>query len=161
MELKLIRHWLVFKFTDLKNRTQFVLEQLNDEQVNWRPEGESNSISNLIFHMGENIRERIGKGIHGVDYTRDRDREFADMRISRAEAQELLTARFAELIRTAETLPEAAWFQTQRVRQQEKTNLDILLQSAAHFSEHVGQILYIAKMCLGERYQSASIPKKK
>lgn len=161
MNVDLIRQWLTVKFTDLQSRTRYVLDQLSDEQVNWRPDDESNSIANLVYHMTENIKERIGKGIHQFDYTRDRDREFELFWISRAELIELITVHFDELIRTTQQLPEEAWFQTQLIRNNERTNMDILLQSATHFSEHVGQILYIAKMCLGEAYKTTSIPKKR
>jgi hypothetical protein len=43
------------------------------------------------------------------------------------------------------------------VRKRERTNLDMLHQCAAHYSEHMGQILYIAKQILKEKYKSTSI----
>jgi hypothetical protein len=36
----------------------------------------------------------------------------------------------------------------------ERSNIEILLQCATHFSEHMGQILYIAKICLDDSYET-------
>lgn len=46
----------------------------------------------------------------------------------------------------------------QRIRNREVTILDILFTVVTHMSEHVGQILYIAKSRLGARYRVLSIP---
>lgn len=67
---------------------------------------------------------------------------------------------FRELIETTKKSSSETLTQTQLVRNRERTNLDILLQCATHFSEHMGQILYIGKMCLDEDYKTTSIPRR-
>lgn len=47
--------------------------------------------------------------------------------------------------------------EVQQVRDQKRTNLDLLHQCAAHYSEHMGQILYITKYILKDKYKSTSI----
>jgi hypothetical protein len=41
------------------------------------------------------------------------------------------------------------------------TVLDIYLQMMSHLSEHAGQIIYIAKLRLGDNYVTTTIPKNK
>ena len=50
--------------------------------------------------------------------------------------------------------------QVQQVRGKERSNLDILHQCATHYSEHMGQIFYIAKQCLAVQYKATSIYKQ-
>lgn len=65
------------------------------------------------------------------------------------------------LNKTMEQLSDEAWHHTQIVRKKERTHLDMLLQCASHFSEHMGQILYIGKMIKEEQYEMTSIPLKR
>jgi len=58
-------------------------------------------------------------------------------------------------------MTEESLMSTQLVRNKERLNLDMLLQCAMHFSEHLGQVLYIAKSIKDETYLSTSIPKKR
>lgn len=45
---------LLTKFEQIKNRILSVINQLSDEDINWRPNEESNSISNLVIHIAGN-----------------------------------------------------------------------------------------------------------
>ncbi|TVY07785.1 DinB family protein [Paenibacillus cremeus] len=152
---------LAQKFGDIENRITQALDQLNDEQVNWRPNESSNSIANLIIHMCGNLNERVGKGILQKPYSRDRDQEFEYTYTAKKELLDLMRATFEETIITTSQATDDMLEATQTVRQNERTNLDILLQCATHMSEHLGQILYIGKMLLDEQYISTSIPRSK
>jgi hypothetical protein len=65
------------------------------------------------------------------------------------------------LVQTARGATEQTLMQTQRVRGKERANADILMQCAAHFSEHLGQVLYIGKLLKGSDYVTTSIPRKR
>jgi hypothetical protein len=39
--------------------------------------------------------------------------------------------------------------------------MDAINRQLAHYSSHVGQIIYVGKMLLNDRWVSLSIPKKK
>src|SRR4051812_20769821 len=54
------------------------LEQLDDEQVNWRPFEQQNSAANLVLHLCGNVRQWIIAGVGGKPDTRERAREFSD-----------------------------------------------------------------------------------
>jgi len=46
------RDWLVKKVEEIRRRTLKGISQLDDEQLNWRPNESSHSISTLV-HRGE------------------------------------------------------------------------------------------------------------
>lgn len=156
-----IKNLLVKKFEEIRRRILLVLDQLDDQQVNWCPNPSSNSISNLIIHIDANISERIRKGINRKEYVRDRDIEFEEMNKTKPELVAIVNQSFDEIIRTLSTMNKDKFQLTQIVRNKERSNLDMFLQCATHFSEHVGQILFIGKMIKSEEYISTSIPKRK
>lgn len=148
------------KFEEIQRRIILVLDQLSDEQVNWRPNESSNSIANLIIHIRGNINERITKGIHNKEICRNRDEEFEDIYRTKQDLINITNGSFDEIIETAKMMTKESLMKTQLVRNKERTNLDMLIQCAAHFSEHMGQVLYIGKMVKDREYVTTSIPKK-
>ena len=151
------RSWLSNKFEELRRRILKALQQLSDDQVNWRPDGASHSISTLLRHVDGNIQERIMKGILGHDIHRNRKDEFEPVYMTKPELEKLVQDRFELVIVTVNTIADEQLEQKQQVRNRERTNLDMLHQCAAHYSEHMGQIFYIAKQMLQENYKSTSI----
>lgn len=161
MVTEVIRELLIQKFREIERRILLVIRQLNDEELNWRPNDASNSIANLVVHIRGNINERIVSGIQGLAITRDRDAEFEPVQLSKAELTELTVESFRIVADTVTQLNEEQWQQTQLVRGKERTHLDMLFQCAAHFSEHMGQIFYIGKLLKGDEYTTTSIPRRK
>ncbi|WP_127579503.1 DinB family protein [Paenibacillus koleovorans] len=162
MNAKLVTDWMIAKFQEIEKRWLAAIEQLSEEQLNWRPNEESNSIANLVVHIRGNVAERVSAGILGEPPTRDRDAEFAlDVRLAKPELQRLVRESFQLLTGTIAGMSPDQLEQTQSVRGKQRTHLDVLLASAAHFSEHLGQVLYIAKLILDERYVTTSIPRAK
>ncbi|PFG05293.1 DinB family protein [Bacillus sp. es.034] len=153
---------LVTKFVQIKSRMLSVINQLSNDDINWRPNEESNSISNLVIHIAGNIHQRIEVGICGLPDKRERDEEFNINKIvSKEEAIEIIESHFEILDKTIKNLEYEEYLRPQKVRSNEVTILEVLLQCASHFSEHLGQILYIGKMRLNNEYISTSIPRKK
>lgn len=157
MNYQFNREWLVKKFQEIERRILLVMEQLSEEQLNWKPNEQSHRIANLVLHIEGNIKERIAKGILNQNIVRDREAEFSAVFISKAELTTMVEGNFNFLIDIVSKLTDRELEQTQLVRNKEQTNIDILHQCAAHYSEHMGQIFYIAKLCLNESYKSTSI----
>lgn len=160
MKFDSIREWLIHKFIEIETRLLQVLDQLSDEQLNWRPNESSNSIANLLVHIAGNISERISTGINNVESMRNRDQEFETLNMNKSELSTLIQKGFKEIVETSRHISDEELNQTQLIRNRPRRNMDILLQSVTHYSEHMGQALYIAKICLGEEYKSTSIPKR-
>lgn len=156
-----IKELLIKKFVEIKERILMVVDQLDDQELNWKPNEMSNSIANLIVHINANISERIGKGMRHQEFTRDRNAEFEKLYRSKTELIEMINQSFDETIETLATMNEDQLKNTQIVRNRERTHLDMFIQCATHFSEHMGQILYIGKILKNNDYRSTSIPKGK
>lgn len=157
MELSFNQTWLAGKFEEIRRRLLKAIEQLSDEQLNWRPNEVSHSIATLIRHMDGNMKERVEKGILGRDVVRDRARDFVPSPLTQEELLAIVEERFEFLVETVRGLTEVDLTRTQTVRAKERSNLDMLHQCAAHYSEHMGQIFYIAKLSLNDAYKSTSI----
>ncbi|MDX8342410.1 DinB family protein [Rossellomorea sp. YZS02] len=151
------KNWLINKFAEIRNRILKALSQLTDEQVNWMPGDTGHSVSTLIRHIDGNIKERIHKGICNGTFVRNREDEFKPMYRSKEDLIQTVRSQFQFVIDTITQMSEASFLKSQLVRGRERTNLEILHQCAAHFSEHMGQILYIAKLSLKDDYISTSI----
>ncbi|RXZ78820.1 DUF1572 domain-containing protein [Paenibacillaceae bacterium] len=151
------RAWLSKKFEEIQRRTLKAIAQLTDEQLNWVPDEFSHSIPGLLKHIEGNIQERIVKGMLKKEISSARDREFSNSVMTNAEAQLLIQSSLQTVIDLARNITDEMLEDKQIVRGKERTNLDMLHQCAAHYSEHMGQIFYIAKQCLQDQYQSTSV----
>src|SRR5260370_23651026 len=89
------RHFLSAEYLPKIERC---LEQLNDDQIWWRANPESNSIGNLVLHLCGNARQWILAGLGGQMDNRQRDTEFAQTDvISRSELLETLRTTLAKV----------------------------------------------------------------
>src|SRR5919112_5003220 len=52
------------------------LEQLDDAQIWWRPNAQSNSVGNLLLHLAGNARQWVVCGVGGGRDARERQAEF-------------------------------------------------------------------------------------
>jgi len=151
------RDWLSKKFGEIQRRTLLAIDQLSDTQLNLKPNESSLNIPNLLRHIEGNIQERIIKGILKDDVTRDREKEFSMTFMTRGEAELLIQNNLQIVIDLTKNIKDETLEEFQIVRGRERTNLDMLHQCAAHYSEHMGQIFYITKQCLQEKYKSTSV----
>lgn len=158
---QIIKDNLLNKAVEIRRRLLQAIDQLNEEQINWRSNIESNSIANIIVHIKGNIHQRIEAGIHGKPDLRNREEEFdSEIRLTIQEAKRSLSESFDLLENTISEMSKDDLLRDQTVRGKSVTIYDVLNQCNTHFSEHLGQVLYIAKMLLAEAYVSTSIPKK-
>jgi uncharacterized damage-inducible protein DinB len=142
------------RLADSRKRLTGVLNQLSDEDLNWRPNPQSNSITNLILHISGNLQQRYAHNIAGEPDVRDRDSEFVGtVQKSKAELLAAMDGAFQIVDDILGRLPLACLFDTTVVRGQSRTTLDIIAASSAHTAEHLGQIIYIAKIRLGPKYE--------
>jgi uncharacterized damage-inducible protein DinB len=149
--------WLIKKFEEIRRRILKAIDQLDDEQLNWRPDKTSHSISTLLKHIEGNIQERIVKGILHEEVQRNGEDELKQTYIKKSELETIVLDRLQLVIDTIKNITDEKLEQKQMVRNRERTNLDMLHQCAVHYSEHMGQIFYIAKQCLKENYKSTSL----
>jgi hypothetical protein len=135
------------------------LRQLSDEDVNWRPFAEANSIANIVTHLCGNVGQWIVSAVGGAPLDRDRPGEFArDLRATPAE----LIARLDETIRAADAAiaavtPETI-LATRKVQGYDETVLSATFHAVTHFEGHTHQVVYITRLRLGDRYVFKWVP---
>jgi uncharacterized damage-inducible protein DinB len=122
------------------------LELLNDEQIWWRPNTESNSIGNLLLHLSGNVRQWIVSGLGGAADARDRDSEFAQRE---AIARDELLGRLQQTVHEADAtlgrLDPDRLLDRFSIQGFDVSALEAIFHVVEHFSMHAGQIVYITK----------------
>jgi uncharacterized damage-inducible protein DinB len=138
------RHYLG---TEYPTKLRAAVESLPEGALWWRPNDQSNSVGNLLMHLAGNVRQWIVAGVGGAPSTRDRAGEFGARH--GAAAQALL----AELDRTLDEVDQvlarltADDLQTMRTIQgRDVTVLEAVYHVVEHFSLHLGQIVFVAKL---------------
>lgn len=123
------------------------LALLNEEQIWWRSNPQSNSVGNLLLHLSGNVRQWIVVGLGGATDTRDRDAEFAQRNaIPRDELIGRLKQTLHEADETLAALDPERLLEKVRIQGLEVSVLEAILHVVEHFSMHAGQIVYITKL---------------
>lgn len=128
-------------------RVRACVEKLGDEQLWWRPNEASNSIANLLLHLGGNLRQYVVSGVGGAPDERRREEEFGERgSLSASELIERLAATVAEADRTLEQLDPEILTERRTIQGREVTLLDAIGHAVEHFAMHTGQITYVTKL---------------
>jgi len=103
------------------HRILLCIEKLTNEQLQFRPNTNSNSINNQILHLNGNVRQWLIASLSNAKDIRKRDEEFdTKNQLAKDELVAILI----------------------------KLEKDIIIHVIEHFSYHLGQITYITKMLL-------------
>lgn len=104
----------------------------------------SNSAGNLCLHLIGNLNHFIGAVLGKTGYVRERDKEFSDKNVPRADMLAQLEKTIAVVTETLRNLPDSAMnedFTVDKRGQIVKTDF-MLLHLLGHLSYHLGQINY-------------------
>ena len=123
------------------------LEALNDGQIWWRANEDSNTIGNLVLHLTGSTRFFIGHGVGDSGFVRNRAREFAEQGPL---VKEELLAHFDVAMAEADRVLAA--FDASRVNEttdrtgKTVTYGELILNQLLHFTAHTGQIVFATKL---------------
>ncbi|MFZ5817902.1 MAG: DinB family protein [Bacillota bacterium] len=150
------------RMADLLRRARLAMEQLSDEEINWRPNELSNSIANLVIHLEGNLQHFVEARVGGAESRRNRDAEFNSREfMTRAQAVERLSAAVERADAVLARLAPERLGELSELNGRQVSHLELLLIITVHLGEHVGQILYIAKALRGEGYQVVLNPHRR
>lgn len=137
------------------------LAQMSDDGLNHVPSQESNSAAMIVRHVSGNLASRFTDFLQsdGEKPWRDRDREFDDVQLSRAEVEKAWASGFAVLDAALDALTDADMSRTVTIRQQPLTVHAALTRSVAHVAYHAGQLVLLARAEAGAGWKSLSIPR--
>lgn len=135
------------------------MAQLEEKQLFWQYNQESNSIAVIVNHMAGNMLSRFTDFLSsdGEKPWRNRDAEFTDPFSGKGELMHRWQEGWACLSAALEQLSEADREHIVYIRNEGHTVVEALNRQLAHYASHVGQIIFIAKMLKNEDWQTLSI----
>jgi hypothetical protein len=141
------------------------MEQCPDEGLFTTLDAESNSIATIVKHLAGNMRSRWRDFLttDGEKPDRHRDTEFEEPPKTRAELTALWETGWKHMFDAFEPLTEADLGRTVTIRTEPHSVMQAINRQMAHYTYHVGQILFAAKhfatVKTGE-WKSLSVPRR-
>jgi hypothetical protein len=137
------------------------IAQLTDEEVLRKPNEESNSIALIVHHLSGNMLSRFTDFMttDGEKPWRDREKEFSEAYPDKAAMMTAWNSGWQRVYEALEPLRESDLSTIIYIRNEGQTVLEAIQRQLAHYSSHVGQIIYQAKVIKGSQFQTLSIPK--
>jgi len=151
------------QFEMYKSLADKAMAQLSEEQLFWQPNAESNSIAIIVKHMWGNMLSRWTDFLttDGEKEWRRRDAEFENDWTTREQLLNAWEEGWNCLYKALDSITDNDLERIIYIRNEGHTILEAINRQIAHYSSHVGQIVYIAKMCKNEEWQTLSIPRNK
>jgi len=143
---------------DYPERIIDCIDRLSREEINWRPNDKSNSISNIVSHLVGNCGQWVRQGLGELPFGRKRDMEFGlGIILDNDELKSMLNNLKDDVASVlggikAESLDDEVQIQGFQVSKREA-----LFHATEHFSMHTGQIVYITKLIKDESLDFYSI----
>ncbi len=136
-------------------------QQLTDEQLFWQYNQETNSIATIVKHLAGNMLSRWTDFLttDGEKEWRNRDSEFENDQSSRTTLIELWEKAWDCLFKALDSINEENMSTEIFIRNQGHTITEAINRQLAHYPYHIGQIVFIGKMMLNEKWASLSIPR--
>ncbi len=133
----------------------------SEEEFHFTPDPESNSIALLMKHISGNMISRWTDFLttDGEKPNRNRDDEFIDKGETKEQLMEKWNTGWEIFFNTLKSLKEEDLLKNITVRGEALTVIQALTRQTAHYSYHIGQIVYIAKHLRSNSWKSLSIPK--
>ncbi len=152
------------QFRGHKRMAEGAMAQLNDEDFFVTIDPEANSVAILVKHLAGNMRSRFTDFLttDGEKPDRFRDREFElGSGTSRAEVMKWWEEGWNCVFAAIESLKPEDVMHTVTVRGQPHTVMQAINRQIAHYAQHTGQIVFLAKHLRGSEWKTLSVPRGK
>lgn len=135
--------------------------QVQDEKLFWQYNNNCNSIATIVKHLWGNMLSRWTDFLttDGEKEFRNRDAEFENDIKTREELIEKWNMGWACLFKAIDALEPEDLNKIIYIRNQGHTVTEALNRQLAHYSYHIGQIVFLGKMLAESGWTSLSIPK--
>jgi hypothetical protein len=130
-----------------KKLAERAMAQCPDEGLFLTLDAESNSIATLVKHMAGNMRSRWTNFLtaDGEKPDRNRDAEFEDPPKTREELMAAWDRGWKSVFDALEPLTDADMDRIVTIRSEPHSVMQAINRQIAHYSHHIGQILFLAK----------------
>lgn len=152
-------------FRYYKRLGELAMEQCPDEGLFATLDAESNTIAVIVKHLAGNMKSRWTDFLttDGEKPDRHRDTEFEEPPKTRAELVALWERGWKHLFDALEPLTDADLGRTVTIRTEPHSVMQAINRQVAHYSHHIGQILFAAKhfaTVKTGKWDSLSVPRK-
>jgi len=146
-----------------KKLAERAMEQVTDDQLFASLDDESNSIAVIVKHMAGNMCSRWTDFLHsdGEKPDRNRDSEFTDPPHTREALLAAWEQGWSLIFQALEPLSDGDLGRTVLIRGEAHSVMQAINRQLAHYANHVGQIVLLAKHFAGAKWHSLTIPKNR
>lgn len=152
------------QFRGHKRMGEAAMAQLEDKDFFIALDPESNSIAALVKHIAGNARSRFTDFLtrDGEKPDRFRDQEFEVLpNTTRKEVLGWWEQGWSHVFSTLDSLHPEDVQRVVTIRQEPHTVMQALNRAVAHYAQHIGQIVFLAKHLRSKQWQTLSIPRGK
>lgn len=138
-------------------------EQLEEKDLFWRFNKDSNSIAIIVNHLWGNMLSRWTDFLEsdGEKQWRNRDLEFENEIKTKGELLHKWNEGWKCLFEALDSINMDDFSRQVFIRNQAHTIVDAINRQLGHYSYHLGQIVYIGKIIKGNAWKSLTIPRGK
>ncbi|WP_370479586.1 DUF1572 family protein [Tamlana flava] len=149
------------QFEYYKSLGDKTFSQLTFDEMLWQSNEDANSISIIVKHMVGNMLSRWTNFLteDGEKTWRKRDDEFIDSYQTKEEIIAAWESGWYCLFNAINPLEKKDLEHIIYIRNGGHTVIEALNRQLAHYSYHVGQIVFLGKLIKGDEWKSLSIPK--
>ena len=154
---------VIKQFEYYKSVGEKTFNQLDENELFWQYNEESNSIAIIVTHLWGNMMSRWTDFLtsDGEKEWRNRDEEFEDV----IKMREELTAKWNEgwtcLFKALHSIDTINFDTEIYIRNQSHSIIEAINRQLAHYAYHIGQIAFLGKMIKSDQWKSLTIPKGK
>jgi hypothetical protein len=152
------------QFRGHKRMGENAMAQLEDRDFFAVIDPEANSIAILVKHIAGNSRSRFTDFLtsDGEKADRFRDQEFeVTGQTTRDEILRWWEQGWSHVFSTLDSLKPEDLTRTVTIRQEPHTVMQALNRALAHYAQHIGQIVFLAKHLRSAQWKTLSIPRGK
>ncbi len=152
---------IIKQFEYYKSLGDKTLNQLTFEDIQWQSNEDSNSIAVMVKHIVGNMLSRWTNFLteDGEKEWRHRDEEFIDSFKTNEDLIAAWESGWVCLFNAIKPLRNDDLERIIYIRNQGHTVTEAINRQLAHYSYHIGQMVFLGKLIKGDQWQSLSIPK--
>jgi len=151
------------RFKEVKSLGDKAMSQLSEDDIHWKLNEASNNVAVIVKHLSGNMVSRWSDFLisDGEKPYRDRELEFEDDLSSKQKLVTVWERGWGSLFETLNELEAQDLLKIIYIRGERHSVLEAIERQMAHYSYHIGQIVYIGKQLRGMDWGSLSISKGK
>ncbi|SMQ77929.1 Protein of unknown function [Bacillus sp. OV166] len=154
---------VIQRFMDAKVTAEKALEQLTENELFWAPNEESNSVAIIVKHMSGNMVSRWTDFLttDGEKPYRNRDDEFVGDIQTKEQMMELWEFGWDTFFNALKSIEDEQLLKIITIRNEPHSVIEAIERQMYHYSYHIGQIIYVAKILKSGDWRALTIPRKK